>query len=235
MGPAKHSKKISEKEKRLVAYHEAGHAVIGLKLENSNIVQKVTIIPRGRAGGYNLFIPKEERFNPTKKELLDEITGLLGGRVAEEIMFNEITTGAYNDIQRATKIARAMVAEYGMSDLGPIQYEQQSGNVFLGRDYLKEKNFSDVVAHEIDGEVRKIIFQCHSNAMQVINENMELLTNIAEYLIKVETLTKSDIDEIATTGKLAWYEEKMAQKAQEETSANQVVEENAPVENPTEE
>ena len=235
MGPAKRNKTISPKEKKLVAYHEAGHAVIGLKLKDASIVQKVTIIPRGQFGGYNLFTPKEEKYNPTKTELIEQITGLLGGRVAEEIIFNEITTGAYNDIQRATKIARAMVAEYGMSDLGPIQYEQQSGNVFLGRDYLKEKNFSDVVAHEIDGEVRKIIFQCHSNAMQVINENMELLTNIAEYLIKVETLTKSDIDEIATTGKLAWYEEKMAQKAQEEAASKQVIEENATVENPTEE
>ena len=208
MGPAKHSKTISAKERKMVAYHEAGHAVIGLKLEDASIVQKVTIIPRGRAGGYNLFIPKEEKYNPTKKELLDEITGLLGGRVAEEIIFNEITTGAYNDIQRATKIARAMVAEYGMSDLGPIQYEQQSGNVFLGRDYLKEKNFSDVVAHEIDGEVRKIIFECHKQAQEVLNSNLDLLTVIAEYLLKVETLTKSDIDEIASTGKLAWYDEK---------------------------
>ena len=222
MGPAKRSKTISEKEKKLVAYHEAGHAVIGLKLEDASIVQKVTIIPRGTAGGYNLFIPKEEKYNPTKKELLDEITGLLGGRVAEEIIFNEITTGAYGDIQRATKIARAMVAEYGMSDLGPIQYEQQSGNVFLGRDYLKEKNFSDAVAHEIDGEVRKMIFECHRRAEEVIRNNIELLTVIAEYLIKVETLTKSDIDEIAATGKLSWYEDK--KKAEEEAQNETVVE-----------
>ena len=213
MGPAKRSKTISAKEKVMIAYHEAGHAVLGLKLDNSSIVQKVTIIPRGQAGGYNLFVPKEEKYNPTKKELLDEITGLLGGRVAEEIQFNEITTGAYNDIQRATKIARAMVAEYGMSDLGPIQYEQQTGNVFLGRDYLKERNFSDVVAHEIDGEVRKIIFQCHENAKKVISENMDLLKNIADYLVKVETLNKSDIDEIAETGKLAWYDAKEAESA----------------------
>ena len=217
MGPAKHSKTVSAKERKMIAYHEAGHAVIGLKLEDASIVQKVTIIPRGRAGGYNLFIPKEEKYNPTKKELLDEITGLLGGRVAEEIIFNEITTGAYNDIQRATKIARAMVAEYGMSDLGPIQYEQQSGNVFLGRDYLKEKNFSDVVAHEIDGEVRKIIFECHRQAEEVLQANLDLLATIAEYLLKVETLTKSDIDEIAATGKLAWYDEKQVTKAEEET------------------
>ena len=212
MGPAKRSKTMTEKEKKIVAYHEAGHAVIGLKLEDAGIVQKVTIIPRGRAGGYNLILPKEETYNSTKKELLDYITGLLGGRVAEEITFNEITTGAYDDIKRATKIARAMVAEYGMSDLGPIQYEEQSGNVFLGRDYLKEKNFSDVVAHEIDGEVRKIIFECHRRAETVLKENSELLKSIADYLIKVETLTRSDIEEIEKTGKLGWYEKKMSEK-----------------------
>ena len=216
MGPAKRSKTISEKEKKIVAYHEAGHAVIGLKLENAGIVQKVTIIPRGRAGGYNLMLPKEETYNSTKKDLLDYITGLLGGRVAEEITFNEITTGAYDDIKRATKIARAMVAEYGMSDLGPIQYEEQSGNVFLGRDYLKEKNFSDVVAHEIDGEVRKIIFECHRRAETVLKENEKLLSTIAEYLIKVETLTKPDIEEIEKTGKLGWYERKMNESNQPE-------------------
>ena len=224
MGPAKRSKTITEKEKKLVAYHEAGHAVIGLKLENAGIVQKVTIIPRGRAGGYNLMLPKEETYNSTKKELLDYITGLLGGRVAEEITFNEITTGAYDDIKRATKLARAMVAEYGMSDLGPIQYEEQSGNVFLGRDYLKEKNFSDVVAHEIDGEVRKIIFECHRRAEEVLKTNHDLLVAIAEYLIKVETLTKPDIDEIASTGKLAWYEAKQAELAKKKEESVPVVE-----------
>ena len=236
MGPAKRSKTITEKEKKLVAYHEAGHAVIGLKLEDAGIVQKVTIIPRGRAGGYNLMLPKEETYNSTKKELLDYITGLLGGRVAEEITFNEITTGAYDDIKRATKIARAMVAEYGMSDLGPIQYEEQSGSVFLGRDYLKEKNFSDVVAHEIDGEVRKIIFECHRRAEEVLKANHDLLTAIAEYLIKVETLTKADIDEIAKTGKLGWYERKQAE-ANEKTEETSPVEETSVTEstNPTEE
>ena len=215
MGPAKKSKTITEKEKKIVAFHEAGHAVIGLKLEDASIVQKVTIIPRGRAGGYNLMLPKEETYNSTKKQLLDHITGYLGGRVAEEIIFNEITTGAYEDIKRATKIARAMVAEYGMSDLGPIQYEEETGNVFLGRDYLKERNFSDVVAHEIDGEVRKIIFECHKRAETVLRENITLLNTLADYLMKVETLTKPDIDEIERTGKLGWYEEK--QKAKEET------------------
>ena len=214
MGPAKKSKTYTEKERRMVAYHEAGHAVIGLMLENASEVQKVTIIPRGQAGGYNLMTPREETYTSTKKELLDSIAGYLGGRVAEELTFNEITTGAYQDIKSATRIARAMVAEYGMSDLGPIQYEQQSGSVFLGRDYLKDKNFSDAVAQEIDTEVRKIIFECLEITRKVLTENNALLTNIAEYLLKVETLTKSDITEIKDTGKLAWYEEKEAKKAE---------------------
>lgn len=235
MGPAKRSKTISEKEKKLVAYHEAGHAVIGLKLEDASVVQKVTIIPRGQFGGYNLFTPKEEKYNPTKTELIEQIVGLLGGRVAEEVVFNEITTGAHNDIQRATKIARAMVAEYGMSDLGPIQYEQQSGNVFLGRDYLKEKNFSDAVASEIDTEVRKIIFDCHQKCEEVIRANMDLLNNIAEYLIKIETLTKSDIDEIASTGKLSWYDNRNTEETPTETADEAIVEESVETETVTEE
>ncbi len=146
MGPAKKSKKYTEKERRLVAFHESGHAVIGLRLKNASVVQKVTIIPRGQAGGYNLMMPKEETYFSTKSELLEGITGLLGGRVAEELIFQDVTTGAHNDFQKATRVARAMVTEYGMSSLGPVQYEQQSGDVFLGRDYLKEKNFSDQVA-----------------------------------------------------------------------------------------
>ena len=141
MGPAKKSRKYSVNEKNVVAYHEAGHAVIGIKLEDANVVQKVTIIPRGTAGGYNLMVPLEEKFLETKKSLIARITSYLGGRVAEEIVFETVTTGAYNDFQIATRIARSMVTEYGMSDLGPIQYESSGGNVFLGRDYFKEKNF----------------------------------------------------------------------------------------------
>ena len=223
MGPAKKSKTYTPKERKMVAYHEAGHAVIGLKLENASEVQKVTIIPRGQAGGYNLMTPREETYCSTKKELLDSIAGYLGGRVAEEITFGEITTGAYADIKSATRIARAMVAEYGMSDLGPIQYEQQQGSVFLGREYLKDKNFSDAVAQEIDAEVRKIIFECLEITRKVLTENNDLLVNIAEYLLKVETLTKSDINEIQETGKLAWYEEKQAQKELEEVVESQEV------------
>lgn len=191
MGPAKKSKKYTEHEKKLVAFHEAGHAVIGLKLKNASVVQKVTIIPRGQAGGYNLMMPKEETYFSTKTELTESIVGFLGGRVAEELIFSDVSTGAHNDFQQATRIARAMVTEYGMSSLGPVQYEQPSGNVFLGRDYLKEKNFSDQVALEIDKEVRKIVEECYEKAKEVISANKELLYNIADYLIKVETLTKS--------------------------------------------
>ncbi|MFA5719424.1 MAG: ATP-dependent zinc metalloprotease FtsH [Acholeplasmataceae bacterium] len=202
LGPAKRSRKVTDREREIIAYHEAGHAVIGLKLEGSNIVQKVTIVARGQAGGYNLMMPEEETFLETKTSLLARITGYLGGRVAEEIVFGDVTTGAYQDFQTATKIARAMVAEYGMSDLGPIQYESNSGNVFLGRDYFKEKNFSDQVALEIDREVRHIIHEAHAQATSLINENRTLLDTIASYLLKVETLTKQDIDEIVETGSL---------------------------------
>jgi cell division protease FtsH len=208
MGPAKKSRKYSVSEKKTVAYHEAGHAIIGIRLEDANVVQKVTIIPRGQAGGYNLMTPAEEKFLETKKSLLAKITSYLGGRVAEEIVFDTVTTGAYNDFQIATKIARAMVTEYGMSDLGPVQYETGSGNVFLGRDYFKEKNFSDQVAHEIDSEVRHIITSCFNKATEIITENRELLDKIAHYLIEVETLTKADIEEIVSTGELSWWKEK---------------------------
>lgn len=210
MGPAKKSRKYSPKEKEMVAYHEAGHAVIGIKLPEASVVQKITIIPRGRAGGYNLMMPEEETFLQTEKSLLAQITSFLGGRVAEEIMFDTVTTGAYNDFQNATAIARAMVTEYGMSGLGPIQYESSGGNVFLGRDYLKDKNFSDQIALEIDKEIRKIVVTCYENAKTIISNNKDLLDNISKYLILVETLTKADIDEIVATGKLAWWEEQHA-------------------------
>ena len=218
MGPAKKSRKFSPEEKKTVAYHEAGHAVIGIKVPDANVVQKVTIIPRGRAGGYNLMTPEKERFLETKKSLLATITSYLGGRVAEEIKFSTVTTGAYNDFQMATKIARAMVTEYGMSSLGPIQYENQGGSVFLGRDYYKEKNFSDQVAHEIDAEVRAIINQCFTNASKIIKDNINLLDNIANYLLEIETLTKSDIDEIVKSGKLSWWEKQ--KKQEQKTNEN---------------
>jgi len=217
MGPAKKSKKYTPKERKMVAYHEAGHAVIGIRFENANIVQKITIIPRGRAGGYNLMVPKEETYFQTKKDLLEEITGFLAGRVAEELVFEEISTGAHNDFQRATQIARLMVTEVGMSNLGPIQYEQRDGNVFLGRDYLKEKNFSDQIALEIDKEVREIIMGCYENAKKCIIENRQLLDTIAYYLLEIETLTKENIDEIVETGKLAFWDERKKNETTDET------------------
>lgn len=200
MGPAKTSHKYSENDRKLVAYHEAGHAVIGLKLAHANDVQKVTIIPRGSAGGYNMMVPSEEKLCSTKTDLLEEITGLLGGRSAEEIVFGEITTGAHNDFEKATKIARAMVTEYGMSDLGPLQFEQQEGSVFLGRDYNKSQHFSNEVANEIDMEMRKIINDCHKKAKEIINKNKDLLELIANTLLEYETLTKEQIDYLVKNG-----------------------------------
>ena len=194
MGPAKTSRKYSENDRKLVAYHEAGHAVIGLTLDNASDVQKVTIIPRGSAGGYNMMVPNEEKLCSTKTDLLEEITGLLGGRTAEEVVFGEITTGAHNDFEKATKIARAMVTEYGMSDLGPLQFEQKDGSVFLGRDYNKSQHFSNEVANEIDMEMRKIINSCHDRATKIIKDNEELLALIADALLEYETLTKEQID-----------------------------------------
>lgn len=200
MGPAKVSKKYNEDDRRLVAYHEAGHAVIGIKLKNASEVQKVTIIPRGKAGGYNLMMPSVEKFSSTKTDLLEQITGFLGGRVAEEVVFGEITTGAHNDFEQATKIARAMVTEYGMSDLGPIQLESDSGSVFLGRDYNKPQHFSNEVANEIDMEMRKIINKCYKEATRVIKEERKLLNLIAETLLEYETLTKEQIDYLVENG-----------------------------------
>ena len=202
MGPAKVSHKYTENDRKLVAYHEAGHAVIGLKLRSASDVQKVTIIPRGSAGGYNMMVPSEEKLCSTKTDLLEEITGLLGGRTAEEITFGEITTGAHNDFEKATKIARAMVCEYGMSDLGPLQFEQQSGSVFLGRDYNKPQHFSNEVANEIDMEMRKIINNCHKEATDIIKKNKDLLKLIAETLLEYETLTKEQIDYLVENGKM---------------------------------
>ena len=202
MGPAKTSHKYTEEDRKLVAYHEAGHAVIGIKLQGASDVQKVTIIPRGQAGGYNMMVPSVEKLCSTKSDLLEEITGLLGGRSAEEITFGEITTGAHNDFEKATKIARAMVTEYGMSDLGPLQFEQNEGSVFLGRDYNKPQHFSNEVANEIDMEMRKIINNCHKKAKEIIKENKDLLKLIADNLLEYETLTKEQIDYLVEHGKM---------------------------------
>ncbi len=200
MGPAKKSHKYTEHEKKVVAYHEAGHAVLGLRLSGANEVQKITIIPRGNAGGYNLMLPKEETYLSTKTELLETISGLLAGRVAEETVFGEITTGAHNDFEKATKIARSMVTEYGMSDLGPVQFEHQESSVFLGRDYNKSRNFSGQVAFEIDQEQRKIINECYEITKKIINENRDLLDLIAKTLLKYETITKEQIEYLVKHG-----------------------------------
>ena len=202
MGPAKVTKKYTDKEKRLVAYHEAGHAVLGLKLDGANDVQKITIIPRGHAGGYTMMTPKEESFNYTKNELLESICGLLGGRVAEEVTFKEITTGAHDDFKKATKIARSMVTEYGMSNLGPMMLEEASENTFLGRDYTKNRNISDTVAHEIDEEMRNIINSCYDKTKKIINDNKDLLDLIANALLEVETITKEQIEYLVEHKKL---------------------------------
>lgn len=219
MGPAKVTKKYTDKEKKLVAFHESGHAVMGLKLDGANEVQKITIIPRGHAGGYTMMTPKEESFNYTKNELLESICGLLGGRVAEEVTFGEITTGAHDDFKKATKIARSMVTEYGMSSLGPMMLEEPDGNTFLGRDYTKNRNISDTVAHEIDEEMRSIINNCYEKAKKIISENKDLLSLIANTLLEEETITKEEIDFLVEHGHLPEVETK-----KEEEQVNEVKE-----------
>ena len=201
MGPAKTTRKITAKEKKLVSIHEAGHAVIGLKLKNAEVVHKITIIPRGVAGGYTMMLPSEEKISVmTKDELIARITGLLGGRVSEELLLHEISTGASDDFKKATAIARSMVTEYGMSELGPMQYEEQEKGVFLGRDYGKNKNFSDQVALEIDRATRKIIDECYDRAKKIIKENEALVLLLSDALIKYETLVKEQIDSLVLNG-----------------------------------
>ncbi|WP_338752564.1 ATP-dependent zinc metalloprotease FtsH [Bacillus sp. FJAT-52991] len=203
-GPAKKSRVISEKERKIVAFHEAGHTVIGLVLDEAEMVHKVTIVPRGQAGGYAVMLPKEDRYFMTKPELLDKITGLLGGRVAEDIVFGEVSTGAHNDFQRATGIARRMVTEFGMSDkLGPLQFGQTSGGqVFLGRDFNNEQNYSDKIAYEIDLEIQHIIKNCYERAKEILTENRDKLDVIANTLLDVETLDAAQIKHLADHGTL---------------------------------
>jgi cell division protease FtsH len=220
MGPAKKSKKYTEKDKILVAYHEAGHAVIGLKLEDADMVQKVTIIPRGDAGGYNLMTPREEKYFHRKSEFIAQITGLLGGRTAEEIQFGEISAGAVNDIEKLTEIAKNMVRVYGMSSLGPIQYADPQGNVFLGRDYTKGSDYSAGVAAEIDKEVRAIVDECHENCRKILTENKDLLDLIANNLYEHETLTNEEITNLMNYGQLT---DPNIETSEEEEKAEQEV------------
>ena len=196
-GPAKTSRKVTDYEKKIVSYHEAGHAVSGIVLPNGEEVHKITIIPRGMAGGYTQMLPKEERtLVYTKEELEEQIITLLSGRVSEEMYCHEQSTGASDDFKRATKIARSMVTEYGMSSLGPVQLEHRSESVFLGRDYNQTKNFSDQVAHEIDQEVRKIIDECYEKAKEILKTNKKLVEVLADTLMAKETLTKEEIEDL---------------------------------------
>lgn len=201
-GPAKKDRAISEKERKMVAFHEAGHTIVGMVLSDARVVHKVTIVPRGRAGGYAIMLPKEDRFLMTKKELFEQVVGLLGGRAAEEFIFNEKTTGASNDFEQATGIVRSMITEYGMYDeLGTVQYE---GNhqVFIGRDYGQTKAYSDQVAFEIDNAVRSIMKDAYAQALQILEEHKEQLTLIAEKLLELETLDERTIKALFETGEM---------------------------------
>ena len=201
-GPAKKDREISEKERKMVAFHEAGHTIVGMVLSDARVVHKVTIVPRGRAGGYAIMLPKEDRFLMTKKELFEQVVGLLGGRAAEEFIFNEKTTGASNDFEQATGIVRSMITEYGMYDeLGTVQYE---GNhqVFIGRDYGQTKAYSDQVAFEIDNAVRSIMKEAYAQALQILEEHKDQLTLIAEKLLELETLDERTIKALFETGEM---------------------------------
>jgi len=205
VGTQKKSRIISEREKRMVAFHEAGHTIVGIHAEHADVVHKVTIIPRGRAGGYVMMLPKEgeDKMMQTKNELLDKVTGLLAGRVSEELFIGEIGTGAYSDFQRATGIVRRMITEFGMSDkLGPMQFGTTQGQVFLGRDIGHEQNYSDAIAYEIDQEMQSIIRACYERAKQILTKYSDQVHLIAETLIEKETLEKDQIKELIDSGKL---------------------------------
>jgi cell division protease FtsH len=196
-GPERKTRLISEREKRVIAYHEAGHALVAFALPNADPVHKITVIPRGRALGYTMTLPTEDRFLVTRLEMIDQLAMLLGGRVAEEIVIGDITTGAANDLERASKIARQMVTEYGMSDtLGPLTLGQKAHEVFLGRDFTSSPDYSDQVAFEIDSEVRRLIDEAHDEALDVLKKNRRKLDVLAEALIERETLDKDEVAEI---------------------------------------
>ena len=227
-GPAKSNKSLSSHEKSVVAHHEAGHAIIGMKLPYSDKVQKVTIIPRGRTGGHVLMTPEEDRFLMTKAELEARIVGYLGGRASEEVFFDDVSTGASNDIEVATRIARAMVTQYGMSRLGPIQYEQDQSSVFLGRDYTSaQKNFSLQVANEIDAEVRRIVDEAHKKAIEIVTQYKDRVIVIANVLMEKETITAEEIaylmdhDELPKVEKKVVEEDKTEEKLAEETKVEE--------------
>ena len=226
-GPAKKDRVISKREREMVAYHEAGHTIVGLVLSRARVVHKVTIIPRGRAGGYMIALPKEDQMLLTKDDIFEQIVGLLGGRTAEEIIFGVQSTGASNDFEQATALARSMVTEYGMSDkLGPVQYE---GNhqVFIGRDYGQTKAYSEQIAYEIDQEVRRILMEAHDKAREIIETHRDKHKLIAEKLLEFETLDAKAIKSLFETGKMPAQDksEFPSEKAQSYEEAKRALEE----------
>ena len=211
MGPERKSRVISDNEKKLTAYHEGGHTVVGMLLEHTDPVHKVTIIPRGRAGGYTLSLPKEDRYYATRSEMLDELKVLLGGRVAEALVLKEISSGASNDLQRATALARQMICEYGMSEkIGPVTFGHRQDQVFLGRDIARDKDYSEEVAAEIDKEVRSFLDDAYAATEKLLNENMDKLHVIAQALIERETLEKEEIADLMEHGRILTKEEREA-------------------------
>ena len=224
MGPERKSRVISDKEKRLTAYHEGGHTIVGMLLEHTDPVHKVTIIPRGRAGGYTLSLPKEDKYYATRSEMLDELKVLLGGRVAEAIVLKEISSGASNDLQRATQLARQMICEYGMSEnIGPVTFGHRQDQVFLGRDIARDKDYSEEVAAEIDKEVRAFIEDAYAATEKLLSDNLDKLHVIAQALIERETLDEEEINQLVKYGNILSEEEKLylVQKSvAEEEAAN---------------
>jgi cell division protease FtsH len=196
-GPERKSRIIQDKEKAVLAYHEVGHALLGKLLPNTDPPTKVTILPRGMALGYTLTLPTEDRFLMSKSQMLDEIAVLLGGRVAEQLVFNEVTTGAQNDLERCTGIARRMVCDFGMSEeLGPLTLGHKHGPVFLGRDLHEDRNYSEEVAAKIDVEIRKIVDACYDNATRILTENREIMDRIVNALLEKETITGEELDRL---------------------------------------
>ena len=211
MGPERKSRVISDKEKRLTAYHEGGHSIVGMLLEHTDPVHKVTIIPRGRAGGYTLSLPKEDKYYATRSEMLDELKVLLGGRVAEALVLKEISSGASNDLQRATQLARQMICEYGMSDnIGPVTFGHRQDQVFLGRDIARDKDYSEEVAAEIDKEVRSFMEDAYAATEQLLSENIDKLHVIAKALMEKETLDEEEINQLVKYGHILSAEEKLS-------------------------
>lgn len=228
MGPERRSRVISDKEKRLTAYHEGGHTLVGMLLDNTDPVHKVTIIPRGRAGGYTLSLPKEDRYYATRSEMLDELKVLLGGRVAEALVLKEISSGASNDLQRATSLARQMICEYGMSpELGPMTFGHRQDQVFLGRDIGRDKDYSEEVAAKIDKEIRKFIDEAYQKTESLPNENMDKLHLIADALIERETLEGEEIDQLMKYGKILSKEENTSEIGTPEPAEVQLAESSA--------